>query len=132
MKLGLDIETCVGTGPATEFKAFVSLYDKMPDVSAIVAGKAAPNFPDEPSIRYALTLALVTRSQSAEEALCAMRYLAECAPAEWVQLFATDAFPVLRKLGHMGAIAKAFQDDGEVDPGILWLVSERFDVRAGS
>ncbi len=108
---GLDIESCVGTASATEFKAFVSLYDKMPDVSEIVAGKATPNFPDEPSMRYALTLALVTRSKSTEEALCAMRYLADRAPAEWLQLYVSDAFPVLRKLGQMGAIAKAFQDD---------------------
>lgn len=111
---GLDIDSCVGTAPATEFKAFVSLYDQMPDVSAIVAGKAAPNFPDEPSMRYALILALVTRSQSAEECLCAMRYLSQYAPAEWLQLYATDVFPILRRRGHMGAVAKAFQEDTDL------------------
>lgn len=111
---GLDIDSCVGTGPATEFKAFVALYEKMPDVTEIVSGKAAPTFPDEPSMRYALTFALVTRSQSAEECLCAMRYLSQYAPAEWLQLYATDVFPILRRRGHMGAVAKAFQEDTDL------------------
>lgn len=29
---GLNIASSVGDGPAAEFNAFVSLYDKMPDV----------------------------------------------------------------------------------------------------
>jgi len=109
--VGLDIESCVGKAPATEFKAFVALYDKMPDVSAIVAGKEVPKFPEEPSMRYAMTLALVTRSKQASEALNAMRYLADHAPAEWLQLYAVDAFPMLRKSGQIAEIAKAFRDD---------------------
>ena len=70
----------------------MALYEEMPDVTEIVSGKAAPTFPDERSMRYALTFALVTRSQSAEECLCAMRYLSQYAPAEWLQLYATDVF----------------------------------------
>ena len=111
---GLDIESSVGAAPATEFRAFVALYDKMPDVSAIVSGKQSPKFPDEPSMRYAMTLALVTRSQQAAEALCAIRYLADEAPAEWLQLYATDAFPMLRKSGQIGAVARAFSEDAKL------------------
>lgn len=109
--VGLDIESCVGAAPATEFKAFVALYDKMPDVAVIVSGKESPKFPEEPSMRYAMTLALVTRSQKAKEALHAMRYLADHAPAEWLQLFAADVFPMLRKSGEIAEVAKAFRDD---------------------
>jgi hypothetical protein len=109
--IGLDVESCVGPAAAAEFNAFVAMYDKMPDVDAIVNGKKSPKFPAEPSMRYAMVLALVTRSNNTKRALNALRYLVDNAQAEWTQLFAADAFPMIRARGGMSELAKAFRED---------------------
>lgn len=104
---GLNVAASVGDGPAAEFNAFVTLYDKMPDVEPILSGKKkVPAFPGEPSMRYAFVIALLTRLSSGTRALNALRYLAEQAPAEWVQLFAADAIPAIRKSGKLAELAK--------------------------
>lgn len=109
---GLSIAPCVGEGPAAEFNAFVTLYDKMPDVEPILSGKnKAPAFPKEPSMRYALIIALLTRLTSGARALNALRYLAEHAPAEWVQLFAADAIPAIRKSGKLAELATLMREE---------------------
>lgn len=109
---GLDIEPSVGKGPATEFLAFVALYDNMPDVELILKNqKPQPDFPNEPSIRYALVVALLTRISNCEETLNALIYLAEYAPAEWVQLFAVDAIPIIRKAGKLPDLSKLIRSE---------------------
>lgn len=108
----LNIASSVGDGPAAEFNAFVSLYDKMPDVEPILSGKKKiPAFPKEPSMRYALIIALLTRLTSGARALSALRYLAERAPAEWVQLFAADAIPAIRKSGKLSELATLMREE---------------------
>lgn len=103
---GLSVASSVGDGPAAEFNAYIALYDDMPDVEPILSGKKKiPAFPEEPSMRYALIIALLTRLTSGTRALNALRYLAERAPAEWVQLFAADAIPAIRKSGKLAELA---------------------------
>lgn len=109
---GLSVASSVGNGPAAEFNAFVSLYAKMPEVEPILSGNnKLPAFPDEPSMRYALIIALLTRLTSGTRALNALRYLAEQAPAEWVQLFAADAIPAIRKSGKLAELAALLHAD---------------------
>ena len=104
---GLTIAPAVGKGPASEFSAFVALYHKMPDVEAILVGaKKTPAFPEEPSLRYAMVIALVMRLKTGEQGLNVLTYLAAKAPAEWVQLFAADAIPLLRKSGNLPKLAQ--------------------------
>ena len=84
----------------------------MPDVEPILSGKKkVPAFPKEPSMRYALIIALLTRLTSGARALSALRYLAEHAPAEWVQLFATDAIPAIRKSGKLSELATLMREE---------------------
>jgi MoxR-like ATPase len=107
----LDIAPAVGEGPAAEFSAFVSLYRDLPDLAKILSGKAKPSFPREPSHRYALVLALISRGQSGNAAMNALRYLAEKAPPEWAQLYAADAIPLLRRTGKLADLARLLRDE---------------------
>jgi hypothetical protein len=107
----LDVAPAVGEGPAAEFRAFCALYDKMPDVDGIISGKETPEFPTEPSLRYGMVLALVARARSGEQALNALRYLAQRAPAEWTQLYGADAIPLLRASGKLAQLTKLLKEE---------------------
>lgn len=114
-KAELNIAPAVGDAAATEFQAYVSLYEKLPDLDGILHGKAAPEFPAEPSIRYAIVIGLTTRgSGNDEHAWNAMKWLVGRAGAEWVQLFASDLFPLLRERGKMAGFAQRFAKDKEM------------------
>ena len=104
----------MGEGPAAEFSAFVALYRDLPDVEKILSGAERPAFPKEPSARYALVLALLARGRDAAKALSALRYLAALAPAEWVQLYALDAIPLLRAQGMVAQLAVLLREEPEI------------------
>ena len=110
-KVGMDISISVGDGPAAEFRAFCALYEKMPDVEAILSGNSKPRFPQEPSMRYGMVLALTARAKEGDQALNALRYLSEEAPAEWVQLYAADAIPLLRRSGKLAQLSKLLKEE---------------------
>lgn len=105
--LELDITPAVGEGAAAEFTAFVALYRDLPALDAIAEGTLTPPFPTEPSRRYALVLGLVVRARETAHVLNALSYLIDQAPAEWVNLFAADLFPLLRQRNQMGVVGKA-------------------------
>jgi len=108
---GLEIAPAVGDGPAAEFGAFVALYTKLPDVSGILSGKKKPDFPHEPSVRYALVLALTARGKTGDQALNALKYLSASAPPEWTQLYAADAIPLLRRSGKLADLVRQLRSD---------------------
>ena len=57
-QVGLDIAPAVGEGAASEFLAYIKLYQALPDLLAILAGNGGKiNFPVEPSARYATAIA---------------------------------------------------------------------------
>lgn len=103
---GLEISGCVGKGVSAEFKAFSKLFAKMPDVQSIIDGNGEPKFPTEPSMCYAMIIALVTRSKTGLQALNALKYLIKNAPSEWCQLYAIDAIPLLRSSGKIMELVK--------------------------
>lgn len=109
---GLEIAPVVGTGAATEFLAYITLYNSLPDLAAILQGRGdSIRFPAEPSVRYASVIGLTVRADEVHKALNAFRWLADRAPAEWVQLFAADLFRLLRERGQLGTLAQALARD---------------------
>lgn len=97
--IGLDIAPAVGAAAAHEFDAFLSELGGLPDLEAILRGEhESVPFPSEPSIGYAAVTGLTVRARTATRAHQALRWLAAKAEPEWAQLFATDAFTVLRKI----------------------------------
>lgn len=110
LKAGLDIAPVVGEAAAAELAAYEQVYEVLPELTDILQGQANPPFPEEPSARYALTMGLAFRAESAREALNAFRWMVEVAPSEWVQLLVSDLYRRLRQLG-MGEFALLVREE---------------------
>jgi hypothetical protein len=114
-KADLAIAPAVGEGVALEFETFMSLYERLPDVEAILQGNGARiAFPEEPSLRYALTTALTLRAASLQEYYQAFSWMSRKAGTEWVQLFATDLFRLLSARNELGKLATLVQRDQQL------------------
>lgn len=112
---GLDIAPAVGTAAAAEFYAYLSLYDSLPDLEAILGGRGEDiPFPAEPSARYATTIGLAARTVDAEGAYHACSWVSTVATAEWVQLLAVDLCRQLRAQGQLGRLAARLQGDARL------------------
>ena len=110
-KADLDVAPAVGLGPATEFYAYLEIIEQTPNLDKVVKGQFDIAFPEEPSLRYATVMGLVARSGKEESAINAFRWLVDKSPAEWVQLFATDLFPLLRKQKKLEPVHQALTSD---------------------
>ena len=108
-KTSLDITPAVGDSAAAEFNAYIDLLDNMPDLTGILNGKGSASFPKEPSIRYAVTMGLASRSHDAEQAVNALHWMIEKSSAEWVQLLATDLLRLSRERGFIVDLARKLQ-----------------------
>lgn len=109
---GLSIAPAVGVGAEAEFAAYIELYRTLPNLTPILEGNGDRiPFPGEPSVRYATAIGLTMRAADANQAYNAFTWLSRVATAEWVQLFATDMFRVMRSKGQMGTLAKLVQKD---------------------
>lgn len=111
-KVGLDIAPVVGPGAAAELNSFTALYNQIPDVTHILEGNGEHiAFPREPSLRYAITVALTLRANAPQQGYNAFQWMAARASAEWVQLFATDLFRLARARNQLGVLATLVQRD---------------------
>jgi len=109
---GLGIDPAIGEATASEFRAYLKVYEKLPDLDRILAGKGSRlKFPDEPSGRWATTIGLTMRCKSAVQGLACFQWLVEKATAEWVQLFASDLIGQMRRTNQLGALAKMVADE---------------------
>jgi hypothetical protein len=102
LQIGLGVEFAVGEGAGHEFSAYCQVYQRLPDIAGILAAKANPAFPKEPSECYATVLALALRLQDEHQALHALNWLTQRADAEWLMYWGSSALPILRKKGRMG------------------------------
>jgi MoxR-like ATPase len=111
----LDITPAVGVETESEFAAFVKVYQSLPDLERIFLGKGdSISFPLEPSVRYATTIGLAVRAESANQAYNAFTWISQAATAEWVQLFAVDLFRQMRSKGQLGILAQLVQKNPEL------------------
>ena len=110
----LSTEPAVGSGAAGEFEAFCMVYDKLPDLEAILTGNHKVKFPEEASARYATVLGLAVRADTAAKGMAALSWLIKQAGAEWVQFFATDLFRVMRERGQFGDLARQIASNPEL------------------
>lgn len=108
----LDVATVIGAGTASEFAAYLTLYENLPDVEGILHGKGdAIPFPEEPSVRYATTIGLTIRAETLQQSHNAFRWLADRAGSEWAALFAVDMFRLARQRNEFGRLATLAQKD---------------------
>jgi len=111
---GLDINPAVGTSAATEFASYISMYENLPNLIAILEGKGESiQFPKEPSVRYATVVGLTVRAENAVQALNAFNWLNQVAANEWVRLFAVDLSRVMESKGKRGVLANLLSKDPE-------------------
>jgi ATPase family associated with various cellular activities (AAA) len=110
---GLDLAPAIGVAASAEFQAFVLTYRLLPDLVPILEGKGDRIlFPSEPSARYATTTGLTIHAAAdVDRAYHAFRWLARAATAEWVQLFVSDLFGLMRSSGQLGALAVLIEKD---------------------
>jgi MoxR-like ATPase len=127
-RAGLDVAPAVGLGPASEFYAYLDIVQKTPDLDRVVKGHSEIAFPEEPSLRYASVMGLVGRCRELEPTLHAFRWLVAKAPAEWIQLFATDLFPQLRRRDQLAPVHAALLQE----PPLQAFLSDFTQLLAGS
>ncbi len=113
--VGLDPSTVVGAAAATEFTTYLKIYETLPALEPILEGTGEKiAFPSEPSARYATTIGLTVRAGTAARGYRGFQWLAQKAPAEWLQLFVVDLFRKLRASGQLGALAALVAKDPEL------------------
>lgn len=106
LKIGMPVDPAVGEGAAAEFNSFVKLYTKLPDVEKILNGDKSIKPPKEPSLCYAITGALVSRSETADQFFNGMMWLVGAATEDYTGVFMSDALTVMRSKGLQGAFVK--------------------------
>lgn len=120
LRAGLDMAPAVGAATATEFNAFVQLYAHLPSFEKILNGDGGDvPFPDEPSVRYALTIGLTARAVKAEPAYHAFKWLTEKAQPEWVQLSAIDLFKLMRAKGEWRKLRAMIAQDAALQDWMM-------------
>lgn len=105
-QIGLSIEPAVGDACALEFHAFCHLQHDLPDLGAILKGSASEEFPQEPSLRYALICHLISRAEKSQQAVHCFEWLIEKAGSEWIQMFVSELVPVLKQRKQYSPFAK--------------------------
>ena len=114
-RANLGIESAVGIATAQEFKAFVALYGRIPDLEAILQGEGESiPFPGEPSLGYAVIVGLTSRAKDSREAYQAFRWLVGAAQPEWVQLCAIDLFRMMRLRNRMAELNQLIAQDKQI------------------
>ena len=127
-KANLAIKHVIGMGAEAEFSAFLKIYQQLPDVEAILQGNGqAVSFPQEPSLRYALAIALTMRARSLQESYQAFIWMADNAGHEWIQLFAIDLMRLAEARNERGRLADLVQRD----PRLLRMFKEYMDILEG-
>jgi MoxR-like ATPase len=111
---GLATAPAVGEAAAGEFEAFCGLYESLPDLEAILAGRLDAVFPKERSAGYAACLGLIIRANTPDRAINGLRWLVKTAGQEWVQFYVTDVFQQLRERGLIGEMFKRIAADAEL------------------
>jgi hypothetical protein len=80
----------------------VKLYSKLPDVEKVLAGDKSIKMPKEPSILFAITGALVNRSETADNFFNGMMWLVGAATEDYVGVYMSDALVRMKSLGVQG------------------------------
>lgn len=105
----LDIAKAVGEGAAGEFYAYLDVYERIPSIERILAGRGdSLSFPEEPSVRYAIIMGLATQPQTADQAFQGVRWCSGQASDEFIQLLFAVLIPTLQANGKNGAFLRKY------------------------
>lgn len=113
MKVGMPVDSAVGDGAAAEFNSFVKLYSKLPDVEKVLKGDMGVKMPSEPSLIYALTGALVHRSNSASDYFNGLKWLLKSTTEDYVGCYMGDAIKIMANKDYKGEFTSKVASDKE-------------------
>lgn len=113
LQIGLDIAAAVGEGASAEFRAYQTVFLRLPDVDKILSGEAV-DMPTEPSLMYAVCGAIVARARTANDFFNGMKWLLAAATEDYVGLYMSDAMVALKAKNLLGAFVKIVSKDKDV------------------
>ena len=112
LKAGLDPDGVIGAGAGAEFRAYLAVYDALPDLDAILAGRGGAILcPTEVSVRYAAVIGLALRARSAEAASNALTWVQSGMTAEWCRVYMQDLQRAMIGKGLQKPLAEAMRTD---------------------
>jgi hypothetical protein len=111
LKIGLGVDSAVGNGAAAEFKSFIRIYSKLPDVEKVLKGDMSVKMPTEPSIIYAMIGALVARSENENEYFNAAKWLVGTTTEDYLGVFFYDAITAMEPKNLFEKFATAVNKD---------------------
>ena len=112
LNIDLSIESAVGSGAASEFYAYQTIYTELPNVDLIFDGKDIP-VPHEPSLIYAVCGALINRAKTADNVFKGLKWLMNGTTEDYVGLYMSDAMIALKAKNLQGAFIKIVSKDSD-------------------
>ncbi|UYE97134.1 MoxR-like ATPase [Cyanophage S-TIM61] len=112
LNIDLSIESAVGTGAASEFYAYQTIYTELPNVDLIFDGEDIP-VPHEPSLIYAVCGALINRAKTADNVFKGLKWLMRGTTEDYVGLYMSDAMIALKAKNLQGAFIKIVSKDSD-------------------
>jgi hypothetical protein len=89
---------CVGEGPSAEFCAFLTMYQQLPDVDAVLANPTTHPLPKEPAVLFALIGALTEKCRNDKSLTPAYSKVGQRMPNEFGVLSLRDVLSIDRGL----------------------------------
>ena len=112
LNIDLSIESAVGSGAASEFYAYQTIYTELPNVDLIFDGEDIP-VPHEPSLIYAVCGALINRAKTADNVFKGLKWLMNGTTEDYVGLYMSDAMIALKAKNLQGAFIKIVSKDSD-------------------
>ena len=112
LSVDLNIESAVGTGAASEFYAYQTIYKELPNVESIFRGEDIA-VPHEPSLMYAVCGAMINRAKAAEDIYRGLKWLMNGTTEDYIGLYMSDALIALKAKNLQGAFVKLISKDQE-------------------
>ncbi|WP_320674892.1 MoxR family ATPase [Prochlorococcus sp. MIT 1341] len=114
-KASLPVNPAIGDAAASEFKTYLKIYKKLPDLNAILNGKGEKiAFPKEVSRRWATATGLTSRSKTPLQVKEAFHWLIHKTTSEWIQLYATDVINQFKKRKKLVDLAGVLVNDESI------------------
>jgi MoxR-like ATPase len=114
LRSGLPLAPAIGESAEAEFQAFAKVYDSLPTLDVILAGRGGSvKCPDELSAKYAAVVGLALRAANGKQAINAFRWISSQMSTEWTRTFVQDLFISMRSKGLQGELGRTLGSDEE-------------------
>lgn len=110
--IGEEIISAVGPGPDSEFRAFIKLYSKLPEIEKILEGQGdGINSPTDPSILYAMVGSFYSRATDVKHFVNATKWMLEKKVSEdFLACFLKDSVVVMTNKNMLGPYTEALRN----------------------